>query len=268
VRDTLRYVTVADSMGRFALRHLPPGTFLFRGFIDENRNRRLDLREAFDSATVTLRDSLDREVLAFVHDTLGAGIQGVTFPDSLTMRVAFDRPILPNLVVRPDMFSLKGRDSTAVPIAAAMTGIAWDRMRADSVRAKTVRDSIAAATRADSLRRADSVRAAAQPAAQPQRQQRPTRPPATLPRPAAAPRDSAPKPSRPKPPVDVVLTLGRRLTPGESYRLRVEGVRNLLGATRPVERVFTTPRPAAADTTRRPPGDSTPPTPPRRPPDR
>src|SRR5512141_1927251 len=54
---TTDYVTVADSSGVFVFPHLPAGTYRLRGIIDDNNNRGLDPREAWDTASVTLVDS-------------------------------------------------------------------------------------------------------------------------------------------------------------------------------------------------------------------
>src|SRR5690606_12723539 len=47
--DSLTYRTLADSTGRFELGPLPPGELLVRVTLDDNRNRRRDGREAWDT---------------------------------------------------------------------------------------------------------------------------------------------------------------------------------------------------------------------------
>jgi Bacterial Ig-like domain len=257
--DSTRYLTLADSTGRFALDHLPPGRFLLRATVDQNHNRAVDPRELFDTATVTLADSLRREMLTFVHDSLGPGIASVSVLDSLTLRVSLDRPVDTTTVVDTSHFVLKRSDSTRVALARALTAQAWDSLKADSARRKAVQDSVRAAARADSLRKADTTRAAVRPPPPPDRRtgQRPG-----APIPPAPPRDTArreppPKPSVAAPTTEVILRLGAPLEPGGGYRLRSEGLRSLLGHERSSERVFSAPkaRPrtdstAARDTTR------------------
>jgi len=51
--DSLPYRTQTDSSGRFRLAPLPHGSYLARGYFDQNRNATLDAREAWDSVAVT-----------------------------------------------------------------------------------------------------------------------------------------------------------------------------------------------------------------------
>lgn len=251
--DSLTYSDFADSTGRFVLRHVPPGRYLLRATIDANNNRALDRRELFDSATVTLGDSLAREMLAFVHDSVGAGIAEVTLTDSVTLRTTFDRPLQPRVAVTAAQFSLKAADSSVVPIASLTLGTVYEKEQADSARAKAVRDSVRQAQIADSIRRAN-----------PQAAPRPAAPPPAR-RPAEAARDTAvppPKPSVPIPETYAILRLARPLAPMTSYRLHADSLRSLLGIARSSDRVFTTPRERAAPDSTRVPGDSA-----RRPPD-
>ena len=257
--DSLTYSTFADSLGIAVFRYLPPGRYLLRAVVDANNNRVIDRRELFDSVTVTVTDSVSRELLAFVHDSVGPGIQTVDVRDSLSIRVTFDRPLNPRTPVEVGQFSLKAADSSAVAIASVQLGTVFERAEADSARASAVRDSVRQAQIADSIRRAN-------PNAAP-----PVRPPAQTP-PAAAPsarRPAAdttppPKPSAPIPETYAVVRLTGPLAPGASYRLRVELLQSLMGITRSTDRVFTTPRARAPSDTTRPRGDSA--TPPRRPP--
>ena len=265
--DSLTYGEYADSLGRFVIRYAAPGRYLLRATIDANSNRILDRRELFDSATVTLGDSITREMLAFVHDSLGSGIAEVGVTDSLMLRVTFDRPLKPGVLVAASQFSLKAADSTVVPIASLALGSVYEKQQADSARAKAVQDSIRQVQIADSIRRANP-NAAPRPAAP-----RPAAPvaPAVPPiRPNAPPRDTTPppRPSAPVPETYAVLKLGRPLAPATSFRLHADLLQSLMGIARSSDRVFTTPRPRApGDTTKPPPRDSArPPAPVRRPP--
>ncbi|HEX5072290.1 MAG TPA: Ig-like domain-containing protein [Gemmatimonadaceae bacterium] len=243
--DSLTYGEYADSLGRFVVRYLPPGRYLVRGIIDANSNRVLDRRELFDSATVVLTDSASREMLAFVHDSIGAGLAEVEVRDSVTLRSRFDRPLQPGVPLPASRFSLRAADSSVVPIVSVTLGSVFEKEEADSARAKAVADSIARARQADSIARANP-RAARPPA--------PAPPPAG--RPGAAARDTTPRPkmSAPVPETYAILKLGRALTPGTTYRLRADSLRSLMGIARTSDRVFIAPRPRSDST--RPPGDS------------
>ncbi|HKG92926.1 MAG TPA: Ig-like domain-containing protein, partial [Gemmatimonadaceae bacterium] len=119
--DSTVYVTIGDSVGGFAIRHLPPGRYAVRGTIDQNNNRARDARELYDSLDVALGDSARLELLAFVHDTIGPRINEVAIRDSLTLRVQLDKPLDPAAPLGPELFSLRAADSSVVPIAAALT---------------------------------------------------------------------------------------------------------------------------------------------------
>lgn len=263
--DSVAYVTVADSVGRFTLRHLPAGRYLLRAIVDQNRNRGLDPRELFDSATVSLTDTLTREILAFVHDSVGPSISGITERDSVTLRVSFDKAIDTAQRISPALFTLKRADSSVVQIATAVSGRDFDKAVEDSTRRKVVEDSVRRVAVADSARRADSVRAdsAGRPI--------PRQPARVPPRAAAdtATRREPPKPRVPPPYTDVVLRLAAPLERGTSHRLRADSIRSLLRIARSSERVFTTAKASPARDSippaRRDSGNTQPPA--RRPPD-
>jgi hypothetical protein len=248
--DSLTWITYADSLGRFEIPYAPPGEYHLRATVDANSNRVLDRRELFDSATVKLADSVTREMLAFLHDSVGPGIGEVAVRDTLSLRVTFDRPLLPSAEVSLAQFSLKAADSTVVPLAGLTLGSAFEKAEADSARARAVADSIRRVAVEDSIRRATGRPAPTPPAA----------------RQAAAgdtaQREPPPRPSRPSPESYAILRLERPLQPATSYRLQADSLRNLIGIARSSERVFTTPAAGVRDTTDtlppppRPPNDS------------
>ena len=185
-----------------------------------------------------------RELLAFRHDTVGPGIATVTPRDSVTVRLTFDKALDTAQAIDASLFRLQGADSTVIPIASAVTLAVFERLEADSARRREAADSARRAASLDSAR-ADSARAGVPPTRRP-----PPRPP-----PVRAVRDTAPPvaaPSVASPATEVVLRVGTPLRPGASYRVRAEGVRNLLGIERDSDRVFTTPRTAPVDSTRAP----------------
>ena len=214
--DSTRYVARADTAGRFVLPHVPARTYTVRGWIDANNNRDLDPREAYDSTSITLRDTASITLLAFVHDTLPPRINTVQPLDSVTLRVEFNQPLDPEQRVDTTLFRLTTADSSVVPLRAALSADVWERARADSL------------ARADTTRRAP-VRAA---------------PPAR--------RDSIVLP-RPVPVSRFVVLTAVALRPETTYRLVAVDARNLLGRAGTSARVFTTSRRAPADTTRRTP---------------
>lgn len=240
--DSVRYLGFADSTGRYNLEHLPPGRFLLRALVDQNRNREIDTREAYDTMTVTLVDSLQGALHAISRDTIGPGIERVELLDSVTLSVRFDRALDTALVIAPATFVLKSADSTAVPIASALGGRAWQRQKDDSARAKASQDSVLAAQRADSARRADSLRTGRAP------------PRPVVPGPAAPADTTVEPPLKPTvriPDIEVILRLQAPLLPASGFRLRAEQMRSITRQERSSERTFTTPRARPVDTTAR-----------------
>lgn len=241
--DSTRYVTTADSAGAFAIRHMAPGRYLLRALIDEDSDRELDPREMFDTVTVEARDSLSREMLAAVRDSLGPGIATVEAQDSVRLRVALDRALDTALVITTAPFRLQAADSSVIALDSIFTQAQRDSAIADSLRVAAAEDSARQAARADSIQRADTAAAAPpQPTGR--------RPGAQVTPPPTASRQPPPPPIRPSAqiPVTVIyLRSSQPLPPGTSFRLSADSLRSITGAWRSSTRVFTTPR-ARADT--------------------
>ena len=262
-RDSVRYLAVADSVGRFDLANLPPGRYFLRAVIDANTNRLLEPRELYDSATVTVGDSLRREMLAIVRDTLGPGIQTVTITDSMTLTVALDHVVDTAQAITPALFSLTAADSSVVPIVSVAAARDVERAKQDSIRLKAQRDSAQRdsvqrdSVMADSLRRRVTQRADTTPARAVPRTQPVPRPRRGVPTAAGVVPgrdtvkvDSLPKPSVRPPVSEFVLRLGAPLKAGSAYRLRSDSIRSFLGYTRSALRSFTVPRAStSADST-------------------
>lgn len=203
------YVAIGDSSGRFVMEHLPPGRYVVRAVADRNKNRGIDAGEAWDSTTVTLTDNASVELFAFAHDTVPPRIRDVTNVDSLSIRLAFDRPVDPTQRLIATNFAIAGRDSVAVGIVSvASTG---------DTAARTTPGALVSAPRAAR--------------------------PAGLPVGARPDTTAMPLPtmSRPRPITEVVLTLARPLAPAATYRVRAIGLRGLLGHTGDSERSYSTP---------------------------
>jgi hypothetical protein len=253
--DSTVYYTIADSVGRFTIQNVPIGPYLIKGVVDVNTNRAVDPREAYDTVSVNANvvarnDTAAAELYAFVRDTIGPRIATVTLRDSLTLRVAVDRPLLPRETLQLAQFRLVAGDSSVAPLAAVYTAADYDSVQARRARAaadslERVRpDTARARARRDSVARADSL--------------------ARLPRDTAAAaraRRGAPPPvpRRPTPSTELVIVLAQPLRPQTAYRLTARDLRGLGGNARTSERTFNTPRaeparpPApAADTTARP----------------
>jgi hypothetical protein len=239
------YVTVADSNGAFVLRHLPPDSYLVRGFVDANSNHTLDRIEIWDSTAVNLVDSAQVEFLAFLHDTLGPRISEITVTDSVTIRVTFDRGIDTGQVITPSLFAIKAKDSSLVPITNAQSGPDFDSAVGAAIRVRT--DS---ALHADSIRRVDSGLASRDTAAARERRAR------LAERRDSAARSRLPKATRRSPIKEVVIQVGTPLESGKYYRLEASGIRGLLGKSHTGDRVFSGPKPPASDTAHRTRADS------------
>jgi hypothetical protein len=220
------YLAQADSLGRFSVGPLNPGTYLVRATIDQNQNHRADRGESWDSLRVTAPRSAPIELLAASRDTLPALIVSATLADSVTLHVTFDRLLDPAQQFVPDNFRVAGADSVRVPVTAVRT----PREELELARVQQQRS-------ADSVRRVDSLAG---------------RRPPVAPRAVTPPADSTPKPSRPPPFTTISLVLARPLAPNAPYRVRVTNVRALSGRATASERSFTTPKAAPA----RPPADT------------
>lgn len=208
--DSTRYVTRADSVGRFRLRYLPPSTYRLRAFADANNNRTLDPREAWDSATVALRDTQSVELYAFLHDSLGPRMSALEIRDSVTLAVTLDHALDPAQPLDTSLVRVVRQDSAVVPVVAVRDARAIAQAAADSVRAAR-----------------DTTRRGAVP---------PLRRP--------APADTLPPPPAPRraaPPTQLVLTLGAPLRPNTTYRVTARALRSIQGDTATSTRTVTVP---------------------------
>ena len=246
--DTVAYVTLADSGGGFTLTDAPSGRYRVMAIQDQNSNRQLDPREAFDSTTVTVDSSARVLLWVFPHDTAGPRLRSADPVDSVAFRLTFAQPLDPYRALdtaRVHLFALP--DTTPVPLEGVWTGAQYDSIQ---TRARTV---------ADSLRRASDTTA------------HPGTPPAAGQRAPAAGRDTALARAdttrirqllrqRPVPSDRFVARSATRLAPGAKYLIRVRGATNLTGARADGQAVLEAPAPKPApsppgrDTTRARPG--------------
>ncbi len=230
--DTLHpFVALVDSSGAFTLEHLPPARYTVRAYVDRNKNLAIDPSEPWDSVTLNLTDSSQKEFLVFAHDTVPPRIRDVEVVDSLRLRVTFDKPIDPAQTLSVANFMLTGPDSARVPIASAGPAPADTTPKVTEARPPAPRPTTA---RAPTRASADTV---------------------TVPKRVM---------SRPSPISSVIIKLQHPLTPKTLYRVRAIGIRGLTGRTGDSERGYTSPAPLppAPVPVTKPPITTTPSTPP------
>ncbi len=118
------YIALTDSSGVFVMQHLPPARYVVRAYIDANKNLGVDQSESWDSVSTNLADSASATLLIFKHDSLPPRIREVSAVDSVSLRIAFDRPVDPAQTLTAANFSVVGPDSAAVPIVSLTSGVA------------------------------------------------------------------------------------------------------------------------------------------------
>lgn len=248
------YTAVADSAGRYVLRHLPPGTYWAFGFVDRNRNLRLDRRlEPYDSGRVDLSSDTARAsatLFLLEPDSTPPRLATVEARDSVTIRLTFDDHLRPGH--RPREPSVRPEGGTndlsvrevRVPTAADTAG-----QRAPPA------DSVGSAS-------ADSPTADSASADVPEGEGAATPDTAVGPdtlSPDSAADDSAASDTAevqkpPRPTRIVEIRLARPPSP-DTFRVRLRGVRNMHGLEADVDTTFGFVPPP--DTAGPPPDDST-----------
>lgn len=268
--DTTGYLARVDSAGGFRIAAIPPGEYVVHALQDENGNRRLDRREAYDSALVRIDSSATAVLWTFVHDTAGPRLRSADPVDSVTFRLVFAQHLDPH--DRPDTARLRLialPDSTPVPVAQVLWPAQYDSLTA---RERAAADSARRAqgdTVAPRAPGAPGAAAAGGPGAAKPRPA-PAQPPAAGVPGAAGARGAAAKgtpaagaPSdtaalrrllaqRPVPFDRLVVRVRQPLAADAKYLVRVTGARNLNGAVADGQAVLTMPKRAA-------PRDTTPP---------
>jgi hypothetical protein len=234
-RDSSVYLATTDSSGAFVVGPLPGGEYRLRAFLDANRNRGLDRGEAWDTVTTvaaTQRTVVD--LYAALRDSIPPRIASASALDSLHVVIEFDRAVDPTQPIDTSNVGLKRADSSQVRILALHRRRDFDRIQQETRRQTDTVNRPDTVNRADTAAiaraRRDSIAAAA---ARPQLPARPT----------------APRPTRPPPPIAFVITVAEPLRPGTTYRLRATGVRGITGYSRDSDRTFSV---AASDSARPP----------------
>ncbi len=127
--DSLRYRTLADSAGKFDFGPLPSGDYLVYGALDQNRNARLDRREAWDSLRVPRDSTVVGELWAFVHDSVGPRLQTAATSDSLSATLTFTQSLDPaQRFAAGTVRVLLLPDSTAVEVVSLLPKSAHDSL--------------------------------------------------------------------------------------------------------------------------------------------
>jgi hypothetical protein len=240
------YVSASDTAGLFDVGPLPAGAYTVHALLDKNNNRTLDRGEQWDTTSVNITSASPVVELDVIErDSVPAVIDNIRAVDSTTLRVSFDKPLDPALPLQPALVRVTRPDSTALEVLSVGWAAAFDR-------AQQIADS---ARRADSTRAraaAGGARPAPAPVPAPPTPRGPgERPPPPPPKPRSAAPDRA---------VIVKLSPATPVLPGQHYYVEVSGFRNLVGHSQPSRHAFDVPKPqpkpAAADSARRVPRDT------------
>jgi len=225
--DSTTHVAVSDTAGFFALRHIPPGRYTLRSYLDRNRNNKLDFGEPVDTATIEpgATDTVIVSHALLPPDTTPARLVRAEAKDSLQVRLTLDDHLDPKEPLAGVMVELRTLpDSVPVAVARVMHLHEFEKIqaeekaRADSIRAANAAEAAAALARDSAAMAADS---------------------AQLPRPkgvarpddraATAARETKPKSTEPLPTREFVLIPEAPLAPGTTFWVMVSGIRNING---------------------------------------
>jgi hypothetical protein len=210
--DSLVYATRTDSVGGFVLARIPEGDYQVRAFRDLNRNRTLDPFEPRDTsaARVVAPDTVDLALSVVMPDTTPPQAASARLAQGI-LEIQFDDFLDPEQTLIPAQVTITDTLGAVVPVERLAVG-----------RLPAAPDTV------DTL--------AAPPAAQ-----QPAAPPgAAVPPRGAVAADTVAPPAR-LPSQTLAVEPASPLAPRMEYRIRVEGVRNVVGLTGGGEATFTTP---------------------------
>ena len=127
--DSLVYKGITDSSGAYAFGPLPRGTYLVYVGLDQNRNGKIDPREAYDSVRVEPDSGKVPEIFAFIHDTTPPRLTPPAVQDSVTINLTFTQKLDPyatydSTAVRVLLLP----DSTPIPVLRVMTAAEFDSL--------------------------------------------------------------------------------------------------------------------------------------------
>lgn len=216
--DSARYRANVDTTGRFRIEGLPEGPYLVFATVDQNRDRKRNATEAWDSVRVGATRDTVGEIWTFARDTMPPKIQDVVRIDSQSIAVTFTKPIDPAL--RLDTLSVRVGllpDTVSIGVIDAYPQAYSDSIHKPVPAPRTPKDD--SATKRDSLK-ADSVAKAKPPA-----------PPTTNVRPA--PPQDLPKQTRPKLGNVIIVRTHGVVRLDQSYFVELRNVRTAGGQTGP-----------------------------------
>lgn len=147
--DSLVYVAAVDSLGFFAYRNLPLGTYDLVAYGDRNRNRTRDGSESLSPPQVvtlnTERDTVDLDIALLPNDTTPARLLRAEGRDSLQVRLFTDDHLEPEASldrIEVGMIALPDSEAVEGPFRlvradsfAELTRALADSLRMDSLRA-------------------------------------------------------------------------------------------------------------------------------------
>lgn len=202
--------TVTDSTGIFTFPYLPADRYMVRAYEDQNRNREADFAEPQDSLEVeiSLGDTLIvTELALLLPDTTPAILESVEAPDSTTLRLTFDDPLDPEMSLEGIRVSLTLGEGNAPGVRELLHLHEWEQREAE---------------------RAEREAAEREAEEEEDEPEDPEPPPVEDPEPPPpAPEPEADGPLLPG--FELVALLDGPLEPEATYRVQVEGVRNLNG---------------------------------------
>ncbi|HUF13530.1 MAG TPA: Ig-like domain-containing protein [Longimicrobiales bacterium] len=235
------HLALTDTGGIFRMPLVPPGSYLLRGYADQNRDRRRDSFEPADSMTIELgqADTLLRPLALMRPDSTAANLTRVVVVDSVTLGLELDDYM--EVSEPQQLATVRVRtlpDSGAVELAGIYYPhvLEAERARQDSI----ARDNAAAAAAADTTggaaidaAKAIGERPAPRDTVRPAQTPRAAAPPDTLPPDPLVVRvreaGLRPAPGTPLPARELRVVLARPLVPEVEYVVEVSGILNLAG---------------------------------------
>jgi len=234
--DSLPYRGLADSSGHIKLGPLPEGQYLVRGVLDQNRNLRLDGREAFDSVRLAPGKTAAGELWAFVHDTTPARIREVAVVDSTSASIELTQSLAPGQRFAAGQVTVRTLpDSTPIRVTSLLPKPLDDSLNR---RAAPARDT----TARDTTKRDTTAADTAQPGGRHGIiEVGPGRPRART--------ELEPLTSRPPLTNRLILRVPQPWKREGKYEVEIRGLRSVSGITGDVRGAMTVKPPAAVDTT-------------------
>jgi Bacterial Ig-like domain len=239
--DSLSYRGIADSSGHIKLGPLPEGQYLVRGVVDENRNMKLDGREAFDTVRLAPGKTAAGELWAFVHDTTPPRIREVTVVDSTSASIELSQSLAPGQRIALSQVTVRSLpDSTPIRVTSVLPKPLDDSLnrRATPARDTTVRDTTARDTTRRDTTAADTTRPGGRRGLV---QAGPGGPRART--------ELEPLTSRPPLSDKLILRVPQPWKPEGKYEVEIRGIRTVSGVTGDVRGGMTVKPVAPTDTT-------------------